>query len=42
MDTNIYNSDIELYNRDKLNLRLKFLDKNPIQCFLLYLRGNTI
>ena len=31
MDTNIYNSDIKLYNRDKLNLGLKFLDKKSIE-----------
>ena len=31
MDTNIYNSDIKLYNRDKLNLGLKFLGKKSIE-----------
>lgn len=31
MGTNIYNSDIELYNRDKLNLGLKFLDTKSIE-----------
>ena len=31
MDTNIYNSDIKLYNRDNLNLGLKFLDKKSIE-----------
>ena len=31
MDTNIYNSDIKLYNRNNLNLGLKFLDKKSIE-----------